>query len=329
MIKRYNLGFILTVMLFLLLGISTCSQAKVKGIPLPKSCTKGSVHMTDGLLGFGDCHPTSEGLESGFLIGDGWSMPTGTSHVTELDGYKVYPQYSGNYNAVMFFCQSTTAVKCTISTANYQIHTRTVNQLNTTKTISKTKPNFGGAANALENQPSASFCVALQNTNGTDDAYYVDPKEPYSCSDGVPLPVEAATCYINRGKDIQVHFGDIKRTDLTDSPEAPAAIYKEINIPITCTRDAGISLKMAILFTSLVGQYHTISTTATGVNIIPFYDGHFSQDSDNNQGESTVYQYGIHEKNVRFYLFRDPDVKVKDIPLGPFSASSVMILTED
>ncbi|WP_282498583.1 hypothetical protein [Pantoea stewartii] len=327
MIKHYYLKYLSGIIFLLLIGLPVTSLANVKGIPLPKSCPKGSKHMTDGLLGFGDCHPTQEGLESGFLIGEGWSMPTGTNHVTELDGYKVYPQYSGNYSAVLFFCQSKKAVKCTISTANFQLHTRTTNTLNTTKTISKSKPNFGGAASALQNQPSASFCVALQNMDGTDNAYYVDPNESYSCSDGVPLPVEAATCYINRGRDIHVRFGNVTRTDLTTSPEDPAAIYKEINIPVTCTRDAGISLKMEVLHNSMVGKYRTIYTSSSGVEIVPYIDGHFAQEDA--QSISTVYQNGIHEKTVRFYLFRNPDVKVKDIRLGAFSASSVVVMSED
>lgn len=329
MIKYFNAKIVLTILLYLSGTLFTSSQASVKGIPLPKSCPKGSINMTDGILGFGDCHPTSEGLESGFLIGEGWTMPTGTNHVTELDGYKVYPQYSGNYSAVLFFCQSTTAVKCKISTANFQMPTRKVNELNTTKTISKSKPNFGGASSALEKQPAASFCVALQNTNGTDSGYYVDPSEPYSCMDGSPLPVEPATCYINRGNDIHVHFGDIKRTDLTESPKSPQAIYKEINIPITCTRDAGISMKMAILYTAIVGSQYTIATTSNGVHIVPYYDDHFVQANDDKQGKSVVYEYGIHEKNVKFYIFRDPDVKVKKVPLGAFTASSVLVLMED
>ncbi|MET4891740.1 fimbrial protein [Morganella morganii] len=144
------------------------------------------------------------------------------------------------------------------------------------------------------------------------------------CEDAHKLPVEPVKCTFNNGADLDVQLGKLERTDIAVKSGTTTPVTKDI--AIKCDGNIVYSANMKLEFTPIsVSNEQVVSTSTTGLGVAVLYNGKAVQPG---QTFPLSYQPGIHTLTLGFEAVRDPAVAATDLKTGDFTASAVLVFTE-
>ncbi|ENT4822668.1 TPA: fimbrial protein [Citrobacter farmeri] len=172
-----------------------------------------------------------------------------------------------------------------------------------------------------------AFCDVLVDSQGNE--YALIPGD--ACGDAVPLPPDPpppeTSCSINSGSGLSVHFDSIDRADLSTEPGVGNTAIKNLQIPVNCTGGVDVSVKMQLTqYTPLkINSTEVIKTTANGVGVAALYNG---QTLTTATSIPVTLKSGSNTLNLDFQAVRNPAVAVTDVPPGYFTASAVLVMTQ-
>lgn len=96
-----------------------------------------------------------------------------------------------------------------------------------------------------------------------------------------------------------------------------------------CTLDSGTTVTTTFGFTALTilgGSAKAIRTTTPGLGIAIHYNGKIVSPSDS---FTETFTAGVTNIDLEFEAVRDPTMPIKDIATGGFTASAIMVMTEN
>lgn len=280
--------------------------------------------LEDANLGGGNyCHWLSNDptARSTTLWGGGqkWIPDTGDGRGGAVGNF--YVPYTGTYSMRMYFCPSNKRDKCTISRATQTMDTVGKVTIPSTEKINTQQRNFGGYSGVTAVDSNA--CYALVDSSGavwTGGGYFM-------CQDANPLPSTPATCYLNHNSNLDVDMGNLERSDISTTPMYGATGNLKKTVSVLCTRDAGTTVSTAFQFTALsVSGQEVVSTSSAHLGVAIFYKGQLVGPSSTPVKET--FEVGYTDRELEFQAVRDPNVDLKEIPTGNFTASAIMVMTE-
>lgn len=146
---------------------------------------------------------------------------------------------------------------------------------------------------------------------------------------GGTINVLPAPCHINNNNDIQVHFGNIDRSILTETAAtAPPEAVRTIQIPVTCDDGSKPSFSMTWHFTaSGAFEYSNavILSSNTNVGVEPLMNSFTPVGTD----IPMSFPSGTYQDSFRFVVVKARGVNNSDISTGVFNASAVIKVTFD
>lgn len=138
-----------------------------------------------------------------------------------------------------------------------------------------------------------------------------------------PTPQIDTSCTINSGNALSVSLGSLERATLPTTPSSGSA--QHIKIPVSCT-GGDVTVSMNITYTAItIGSTQAVKTSANGVGTAIIYNNAAVTPTS----KATInLKSGSNTVDLGFQAIRDSAVAVKDIPTGAFTASAVMVMTQ-
>lgn len=237
-----------------------------------------------------------------------------------------YVPYSGFYKLRIYICKSSVASKCSTRNATTYIDSVASPRLTSALRISDQNVSFGNVP-LTPVLYSFNTCMALVDSE-YGYVYGYPSVERYFCEDGSSLPEEPATCVINRLQDLNVEMGEIERSKIATIPASGTAGNIKKTISVQCSRDSGITVSTSFQFTPLVGYDKEVISVNSSDNlgVAIFYNGNLVGPSLPPITENFDATEATRE--LEFQVVRKPDSLSKNIPTGDFTASAVMVMTE-
>ena len=176
------------------------------------------------------------------------------------------------------------------------------------------------------------MCYQLIDETGAKFAITVEGGDYYSrewCGDATPAPPTPpqppTSCTINNGNPLNVNLGTVDRAQMSISPGTGS--IRHIQIPVECTGEvSGITTNMQLTYTPLtVNGSDVIQTSTNGLGITIMYDSKPLSPTDITP---VTFNIGQNNLDIGFEVVRNPDVGVGGIATGAFTASAVLILTQ-
>ncbi|HGY1229098.1 TPA: fimbrial protein [Citrobacter farmeri] len=260
----------------------------------------------------GDWIPTSAGAA---IAGNACNIMFGDVYVPKAGMYFIR-FYVGlwNNNSVNDHADSTTFYLDTTKPISYQ--TDSISITTYTKKLGSEFINH-----------DVAFCDVLVDAQGEE--YALIPGGP--CGSAIPLPPDPpapeTSCNINNGSGLSVHFDTIERADLSTEPGVGNTAIKNLQIPVTCTGGVDVSVKMQLTqYTPLtINSTEVIKTTTNGVGVAVLYN---DQPLTSAANIPVTLKSGSNTLNLDFQAVRNPAVAVGDVPPGYFTASAVLVMTQ-
>lgn len=174
----------------------------------------------------------------------------------------------------------------------------------------------GGSANT-----TFDACDILKAPDG--QTYYLNTYGKCTGQKLPPTPVVNTSCTINSGNALSVSLGSLDRATLPTTPSSGSA--KHIKIPVSCT-GGDVTVSMNITYTAItIGSTQAVKTSANGVGTAIIYNNAAVSPTS----KATInLKSGSNTVDLGFQAIRDSAVAVKDIPTGAFTASAVMVMTQ-
>lgn len=170
-------------------------------------------------------------------------------------------------------------------------------------------------------------CYALWDTHNHTYIFNNTPQGCKHVDDPTPLPPgpNFVMCSFNDGKALDVSLGEVERSTIGAVPGTIPAIEKPLNV--TCTGDgqANFSVKFQYTPISIAGNEYIVSS-ANGLSVAMSLNDTIVNTSTT---YNRTYGVGTQTEMLAFEPMRDPTVKYTDIPTGAFTASAVMIITQE
>lgn len=138
-----------------------------------------------------------------------------------------------------------------------------------------------------------------------------------------PTPLVNTSCTVNSGNALSVSLGSLDRATLPTTPSSGTA--KHIKIPVSCT-GGDVTVSMNITYTAItIGSTQAVKTSTNGVGTAIIYNNAAVSPTS----KATInLKSGSNTVDLGFQAIRDSAVAVKDIPTGAFTASAVMVMTQ-
>lgn len=181
---------------------------------------------------------------------------------------------------------------------------------------------------SARSQSAGAYCITLSDDQTGyeyrgDMGYGPDNRGKF-CGDAHRLPVEPPKCTFNNGADLDVQLGKLERTDIAVKSGTTTPVTKDISIK--CDGNIVYNANMKLDFTPIsVSNEQVISTSTTGLGVAVLYNGKAIQPG---QTFPISYQPGIHTLTLGFEAVRDPAMAAADLKTGDFTASAVLVFTE-
>lgn len=235
--------------------------------------------------------------------------------------YGFYVPFTGPYKVRAYFCPSTTRKTCTMSASTQVMDTVKSWYIDSATKIDSKNYDFGGYSGTLTTSSNACYALIDSEDNAWRD------KNAYMCQDATILPDTPATCQINGDENLNVDMGTIERNEIPAEPMTQTTGAVEKTFKLSCVRDGGVNLSTTFQFTPItINGVELVSTTSANIGVAIFYRGKMMGPSSEPLEES--FSSGETPLDMSFQVVRNPDVPLKDIPVGPFTASAVMVMTK-
>jgi len=242
-----------------------------------------------------------------------------------LFGNDAYPPTSGNYGLVLYAC---TGLACNPSIAYWQAPVTQYAPLSASLSLAAQNIPINSGIPPYHpdsTDQAVAFCYALVSDKG--EIFTRLPNDSMCGSGGTPIPPTpptTSTCAINNGNNINVDLGTLDRTQLPTTPGGGTP--KTVPISVVCSGDVAASVKMQLQYTPVtMGSTQAIPTSTTGVGVAVSYNDAVLTPSDS---KPISFIIGSNTVNLDFAAIRDPAVAVKDIASGAFTASAVLVMTQ-
>ncbi len=192
--------------------------------------------------------------------------------------------------------------------------------------------NGSGATNNYNKTIYLSLCYYLTGPNGETYILYETPapsSASHSCpaSSNGPLPPtpvpQPVSCKVNNGNSLSVDLGTLDRVNIPTVPGTGE--IRSVEFPVTCTNGSA-SMKMQLNYTPItVSGSQVVNSSINGLGVAVSYNDKILAPSD-----ITTMQFpeGNTDVTLKFEAVRNPSVAVGDIKTGPFTASAVLVMTQ-
>ncbi|ELQ6221726.1 hypothetical protein R2320_002996 [Cronobacter turicensis] len=249
-----------------------------------------------------------------------------TTATSRLDtGFdKAYVPFSGQYKMRLRLCPNGDAKvrkSCTISKSDGYIDSALLNLTSTTPLVKQDATFNLPAWRTIPAQHSV--CYTFVDSSGVEWA----TPALRTCQDGGQLPETPANCFLNSNVDMNVDLGTLERSKIATMPAYNAEGNVKKEFPVLCTRDGGVTLETTFQFTPItINGNEVVSTSLDNIGVAIFYNGKLVGPSSAPIVESFPRDYSYRE--LTFQAVRNPNVSLKEIPTGDFTATAVLVMTE-
>lgn len=267
----------------------------------------------------------TEGQDDGTnQTGDGLTINASANHSRLLAGFNnVYPPFSGKYRMRLRWCPDPSGLRtlCTIANSSGYIDSD-VQTLQSSVILAQQEAEFTLPAGASV-PATTSICYTFVDESGGEWS----TSAMRTCQDGGRLPETPADCYLNHNSDLDVDLGVLERSKIAITPVYGSTGNIKKDVAVLCIRDANINISTSFQFTPLIVKGdEVISTSLANIGVAIFYQGKLVGPSSEPIIED--YSSGYTFRELEFQAVRNPDSALKDIPTGDFTASAVMVMTE-
>lgn len=184
--------------------------------------------------------------------------------------------------------------------------------------ISTATDSYSGSASGTE------LCLYLVDTTN----HKFTPNSGTGCNDGNTIlpptpPIPDTSCTLNDGNALNVNLGNVDRAQLPTVPGSGS--MRHIQVPVDCT-GGDVTVNMQLNYTPIVlsaGQVIKSSSNGLGVSVV--YNSKILSSTDITPVTFTT---GSNSMDFAFQAVRDPTVEIKDVPTGAFTASAVLVMTQ-
>ena len=280
----------------------------------------------------GVCIPfdSTSWINKGFAhwpAGQGLSSVGNTYTLSSLNDYFV--PHSGEYKMRSHWCASSSIYlyePCDLSKSIQTVDSSKSVNLSSATSIGSLNPDFGGGAGGTL---SAMGNLCLTFVDVADGQEYAVPDKRF-CGSSTPLPDRSSMCTINNNNALNVDMGTLERKDIIAYPgRSPTTVSK--TIPVMCTGDSSITMDIKFDFSEMLlsggGKSTAIRTSTPGLGIVVSYNDHVIQGPSDTVTES--FETGLTNIKLEFEAARDPTLALKDIATGDFTASAIMVMTQN
>ncbi|MDI7273086.1 fimbrial protein [Cronobacter dublinensis] len=174
-----------------------------------------------------------------------------------------------------------------------------------------------------------SLCIAMIKDGDSSKGVPVVSTAGYgNCGGRLPSPsptppVPDTSCTINNSNALSVSLGTLNRDEIPTVPDSGSAISKTISV--VCTGGA-LTAKMQLNYTPVsIGSGQAVKSSANGVGAAIFYNNKLLAPTD---VTAVNFLEGSNTLTLGFQAVRDATVALKDIPTGAFTASAVLVMTQ-
>lgn len=303
--------------MFMLLAVFQAGYANGwVGARLP--CAKGGWLVSPGA----DCEWK---VAAGAYYGEGQRVEMRQNTVTEGDD-QAYVPLSGMFELKMYWCPVPENMDTCSKAGGTLLLSGGIVKLDSSIPLRKQSIVANGA---YRRSPSAGgYCITLSHV---DTGYEYRGNLGYGpdgrgifCGDVHKLPVEAPKCAFNNGSNLDIQLGRLARGDIAVKSGTTTPVSKALTI--NCVGNTAYNANMRLEYTPIsVSNDNVISTSTKGLGVAVLYEGKTIQ-----PGESfpLSYQPGINTLTLGFEAVRDPAMALSDLKTGDFTASAVLIFTE-
>lgn len=266
------------------------------------------------------CYTVNDSLGMAYL-GAGSSWRGG--HGEPVAGFdNAYVTYTGRYSLYLHLCPAAGIAKCTIRQSGYTIKSSRSLNINSVVPLGKQNLDFGGNGSNMYISEGVNMCFSLVDSSGVEWS----TSAAFSCSDGMALPLTPSFCYLNNNQLLDVDMGTLDRGTIATVAGTSAKVQKQVII--NCSGTAQITAKLQLLYSPLqINGHEVIATNIQGLGVAVYLLGLEMGTLDN--GLTLSFQPGSNPSlTLDFEVIRDLKVALSDIPTGKFSASAIMIMTQ-
>ncbi|KMV36491.1 fimbrial protein [Franconibacter pulveris] len=176
------------------------------------------------------------------------------------------------------------------------------------------------------NNGEAMYCIYLIGNGKTYVMNGVSYDPTKFCGE-TPLPPTppqpVISCKVNNSNNLDVNLGTLDRAVIPTVPGSGQP--QSAQFPVTCTGGAA-SMKMQLNYTPItVSGSQVVNSSINGLGVAISYNDKILAPSD-----ITTMQFpeGNTDVTLKFEAVRNPSVEVGDIKTGPFTASAVLVMTQ-
>ncbi|MCK7230267.1 fimbrial protein [Enterobacter asburiae] len=174
----------------------------------------------------------------------------------------------------------------------------------------------------LYNKSMVKACYVLRDSKNTSYSF-----NGFDCDNKAPLPPTPplnTACTLNSGNALDVNLGTVDRSQLTTTPGVGSV--KHIQVNVNCTGGVDVTVNMQLNYTpiSITGT-QIVKSTANGLGVAIIYNGKTLASTD---VTPVTFLTGSNALDLSFQAVRDPTVDVGDVPTGAFTASAVLVMTQ-
>lgn len=321
--------YIFTSLLFLIISASV-SWGTMLTLPLMNAHFDAKCNFGQGWLLTADHSSVQLVGHGGSAIGVGGMMQC-TVDVSQklsivaapMNVDDLYVPEEGNYALVLVKCSTT---YCTPGSAYGHAPITRSTRLTTDRPI--TQQNIAVNNEIVSGTKYVSLCYALMRDDGT--AYVATGNNALCGGDGgeQPLPptppVKPTSCSINNGNTLNVLLGSVERSLLPVTPGSGTITHNQVNVD--CTGDENILVNMQLNYSPIsISGTEVVKSSSNGLGVSILYGDKPLSTTDNTP---VTFISGSNTLDLGFQTVRDPAVDVGDIPTGAFSASAVLVMTQ-
>ncbi|MFU2317529.1 fimbrial protein [Rahnella sp. PCH160] len=131
------------------------------------------------------------------------------------------------------------------------------------------------------------------------------------------------SCTLNNGNDLSVNLGTVDRAQMPTVPGSGS--MRHIQVPVDCTGgDVTVNMQLNYTPISLSGG-QVIKSSSNGLGVSVVYNSKILSTTD---VTPVTFLSGSNSMDLAFQAVRDPAVEIKDVPTGAFTASAVLVMTQ-